>query len=54
MQAGGLIMDPNYGLVRQMTVEFSDQQKYEDESTGSVIKIVQPRVRQILVPELVQ
>ncbi len=51
---GALVVDPHRGLMRQLRVEFNNQQEYIDVNTGSVMRIVQPVVQEILVSEPVQ
>ena len=51
---GALVVDPHRGLMRQLRVEFNNQQEFIDVNTGSVMRIVQPVVQEILVSEPVQ
>jgi hypothetical protein len=54
VSSGGLRLDPQRGLMREVRVEFNNQQEYVDPHTGSKLEIRYPSVEEIFVLEPVQ
>ncbi len=54
VSSGGLKLDPQRGLMREVRVEFNNHQEYVDPDTGSKLEIRYPSVEEIFVLEPVQ